>query len=116
MPHVRKEARYVKVAYELMCGFKRATALADDAEAELAADEGLESLDDDTRGWDGERMAVIVATYRTMADAMRLDAKVRELLSRRADFTYTPHCSTGYSAHGGHLVVRSSTTLKPMEV
>ena len=88
MPIVKKETRYVAVAYELLCGFERATALAKDVYERLKSDEGFCSAEDDTRGWDGDRMAVVVVTYRTLEDVLRLDKQVRSLLSRNVDFTY----------------------------
>lgn len=110
MPIVKKEARYVRVAYELCCGFERATALAADMCRELKADPGLYAATDDTRGWDGDRMAVIIVDYATLADANRLDAKVRALLSRNGDFTYAAHYGESYGSRGPSLTVDASTT------
>lgn len=78
MPIVKRDARYVAVAYELMCGFERAAALADDLQKVLKGDKGFHSAVDDTRGWDGDRLAVVVVTYATLRDAVRLDGFVRK--------------------------------------
>jgi len=111
MPTVKKEERYVEVAYELMCGFERATSLADDLERILKDDEGFGRADDDTRGWDGDRMAVVVVTYATLKDANRLDGLVREKLSRSLDFTYEDSISYSYGRGGATANVRARTTV-----
>jgi len=114
MPHIRKEERYVRVAYDLMCGYERATALADDVNKELKEDRGLHSAKDDTRGWDGDRMSCVVVTYDTLADAVRLDPIVRQLLSRKANFTYEPIYGESYGSTRAYLKVNSCTSLTPI--
>lgn len=109
MPIVKKDSRYVAIAYELMCGFERATALAKDVYERLKPDEGFCNAEDDTRGWDGPYMAVVVVTYRTLDDATRLDARVRSLLSRNVDFSYEPHLHTSYGGRGPTSYVTATT-------
>lgn len=113
MPHVKLKARYVVVAYELCCGFERATALADDVTRVFKSDSGFCSAEDDTRGWDGDRLSVIKVTYNSLMDAVRLDDEIRRWLGRNVEFTCVLHDSVGYSRHGGELVVTASTTCRP---
>ncbi len=113
MPHVNKHARYVTVAYELRCGFERAEALAQDACKALKEDLGFSSAEDDTRGWDGDRMAVVIVTYATLDDAVRLDAEVRRLLSRKVSFTYDARYHQCYGSRGPEGYVTASTTVSP---
>ena len=115
MPRVKKDERYVDVAYELVCGFKRACALAKDLERILKDDQGLRSAEDDTRGWDGDREAVVVVTYDTLADANRLDPIVRQILSRTVDFTYEPSIRISYGSRGPSSYVVASTTVSLRE-
>lgn len=84
MPLIKTNPRYVIVAYELCCGFERATVLAKALCQALRYDKGLQSADDDSRGWDGERQSLVRVWYRSLADANRLDAKVRCLLADKA--------------------------------
>lgn len=111
MPRISKTERYVDVAYELHCGFERATALADAATEILKHDPGFDSAKDDTRGWDGDRLSVIVVTYCTLADAQRLDAEVRRLLSRKVDYEYHPSVHTSYGSRGPSSYVTAKTTI-----
>ena len=111
MARVKKDERYVKVAYELCCGFERATALADDLEKVFFEEKGLHSADDDTRGWDGDRTAVVVVTYLTLADANRLDGIVRQQLSRTVDFTYDSKIQTSYGSRGPTSYVTAATSI-----
>ena len=113
MPRVTKEERYVEVGYELNCGYERAEALAKDLERELIDEPGLHSASDDTRGWDPENKSVVVVNYLTLKDANRLDQQVRQLLSRKADFTYDPNYGNGYGSSRPHLTVNPITTLDP---
>lgn len=112
MPTVTKEERYVEVGYELNCGFERAEALAQDAYLLLKDTKGFDSAKDDTRGWDGCRKALVVVTYCTLRDAIRLDPKVRDLLSRKVDFTYNATCHTAYGSRGPTSYVTAATTVK----
>jgi len=112
MPIVKRDARYVTVAYELCCGFERATALADGLSKQLKHDDGFRTAKDDTRGWDGDRMSVVVVTFNTLRDAIRLDCEVRRLLSRNVDFTYEAHVGTSYGSRGAHAVVTASTSVQ----
>lgn len=111
MPIVKKDARYVTIGYELMCGYERATALAKDLSDSLKDDQGFYSAEDDTRGWDGDRMSLVKVTYYTLADANRLDATVRQHLSRKVDYTYEAHAGVSYGQRGPSLTVRASTTV-----
>jgi hypothetical protein len=115
MPIVKRDARYVTVAYELLCGAERATALAADLSPHFKDDDGFHSAEDDTRGWDGDRMSVVVVTYNTLADAVRLDARVRSLLSRTVDYTYEPHYHTSYGSRGATGYVTASTSVSERE-
>lgn len=114
MPRISKQERYVRVAYELHCGFERAKALADALEKELKDDKGLYSADDDTRGWD-VGCAVVVVDYDTLADAVRLDPVVRMLLSRKVDFSYESSASTSYGSRGACLHVEATTSISVRE-
>lgn len=87
MPTVKKEVRYVTVAYELCCGFRVAGRRAKALCAKLKNDDGLQSADDDTRGWDGDRLAVVRVWYRSLEDANRLDAIVRRCLANTSGQT-----------------------------
>lgn len=111
MPTVTKNERYVEVGYELNCGYERAEALAQDACRQLKDDKGFDSAKDDTRGWDGDRKACVVVVYCTLNDAIRLDAKVRELLSRKVDFSYNPHLHTAYGSRGPESYVTATTSV-----
>lgn len=111
MPRVNKAERYVKVVYELQCGYMRAEALAKDLCRNLRGESGLDSAKDDTRGWDGDRRAVVVVVYRTLQDANRLDARVRELLGRKVDFTYKPHVYSTYGSRGPSSYVTATTSI-----
>jgi hypothetical protein len=110
MPIVKRDARYVTVAYELLCGCERAVALAKDLRMQMKQEPGLRGAKDDTRGWDGDRMSVAVVTYNTLADAVRLDAAVRRLLSRNVDYTYEPRHSISYGSRGAVSSVTATTT------
>ena len=110
MPIVKKEVQYVVVAYELICGYERATALADDMEKTLRDEKGFLDAKDDTRGFD--RNSVILVTFATLQDAVRLDKVVREHLSRKVAFTYTPHLRTSYGSRGAESYVEASTTVQ----
>lgn len=112
MPLVKKDPRYVTVAYELCCGFERATALADDLHRILKSDAGFHSAKDDTRGWDGDRLAVVLVCYVTLEDANRLDHEVRRLLSRNVEYTYKPQVHQTYGSRGPHSYVTSTTALQ----
>lgn len=113
MPIVKKVERYVTVAYELMCGFERCTALVAQLLKEMKDEPGVHSAKDDTRGWDGDRMAVACVDYRSLADAIRLDAKVRSILSRNVDFTYEPHVHISYGGRGPESYVTATTQCTP---
>lgn len=113
MPRVTREERYVKVGYELNCGFERAQALARGLTEALKDEPALYDASDDTRGWDPENKSVVVVTYLTLKDANRLDQQVRQLLSRKADFTYDPNYGTGYGSVRPYLTVNPITTLSP---
>ena len=112
MPIVKKEPRYVCIGYELCCGFERATALVDDLLKHFKGDNRVHDAEDDTRGWDGGRMAFVKVYYNTLEDAIALDAEVRRLLGRNVNFTYEARGSTGYGSRGPYLIVDSTTTLK----
>jgi hypothetical protein len=111
MPIVKKEERYVEVTYQLCCGFERAEALAGGLEEELKEDDGFWDAKDDTRGWESENQSVVVVGYRTLADANRLDKKVRELLSRKVDYTYDSNYGIGYGSRGGYMTCNPITTI-----
>jgi hypothetical protein len=104
----------VNVAYELLCGCERSTALAADLCKQMKHEPGLHSAKDDTRGWDGDRMSVVVVTYNTLADAVRLDAEVRRLLSRNVEYTYEPHYHTSYGSRGASGYVTARTTCRDL--
>ena len=110
MPIVKKHPRYVVVAYELMCGFERGTALANELYKLLKNDKGFYSAQDDTRGWDGDRMALIKVTYNSLKDAIRLDSFSRKILSQNVNFSYNPNYGTSYGGRGAHLTVNPITT------
>lgn len=114
MPHVNKEERYVDVAYVLKCGFKRAEALANDLYKQMEDEEAIFSVKEDTREWDDERTAIVIVTYLTLKDANRLDAEVRRLLSRKANYTYDPNYGEGYGSRGPYLTVNPITSLTPI--
>jgi len=111
MPIVKKEERYVEVIYQLCCGYKRAEALAGGLEVELKEDPGFWDAKDDTREWEDENQSVVKVGYTTLADANRLDKKVRELLSRKVDFTYDHNYGTGYGSVCGYLTCNPITTI-----
>ena len=111
MPIVKKDARYVKVGYELCCGFERAGALADDVSKILEHDKGFWLADDVTCGWEPDNKALVEVVYVTMADAIRLDAQVRELLSRSVDFTYEATAGVNYGSRGPTLRVDTKTSI-----
>jgi hypothetical protein len=100
----------VNVAYELLCGCERSTALAADLCKQMKHEPGLHSAKDDTRGWDGDRMSVVVVTY----NAVRLDAEVRRLLSRNVEYTYEPHYHTSYGSRGASGYVTARTTCRDL--
>jgi hypothetical protein len=112
MPRVTKDERYVEVGYELNCGFERATALADDLAKVLKDDDGFFQAKDDTRRWDGDRKSLVVVIYETLADANRLDQKVRQLLSRKTNFTYEAFETTYYGSTGARSSFEARTTLE----
>lgn len=111
MPKVNKLERYVTIGYNLKCGFERCQALCDDLLKVLKDDDGLWEAEDASIGFDGPTDSHAKVTYRTMADAIRLDPVVRRLLSRKADFTYDPCYGTSYSGRGPTLTVNPRTTL-----
>ena len=111
MARVKRDERYVVAAYELMCGFERAAALADNVSQVLKDDKGLLSAEDDTRGWDGDRLAVVLVTYKTLVDANRLDQQVRALLSLNIDFTYEAIEHISYGRLGPSSYVKAKTTI-----
>ncbi len=113
MPQIRKDEQYVNVGYELCCGYERATALADQMMRELKNEPGIRSAEDKTNGFYPDNRSLIEVTYLTLADANRLDKTVREMLSRKADFTYTAHSGVSYGQRGASMTVRTSTTLAP---
>lgn len=110
MPHINKKERYVSVAYELRCGCERATALTAELAKQMKGEPGFRGAKDDTRGWDGDRMAVVVADYNSLPDAVRLDPAVRRILSQAGDFTYQAHVGTAYGSRGAHATVTAATT------
>ncbi len=113
MPKVTKLERYVTIGYTLMCGFERATALADDLNRILKHDKGFDSAQDKTIGWDGDYHSHVAVTYCTLADAVRLDYEVRQLLSRNVDYTCVTRYGTSYSGRGPTLTVDMTTTVTP---
>lgn len=112
MPTVKRAERYVAVAYELCCGYKRAEALIQDMLKHLKDERGVQSAKDDTRGWDGDRMAVAVVYYNTLADANRLDGRVRALLSRNVRYGYEAQVHTCYGGRGPESYVTARTSLE----
>lgn len=109
MPVVKKDESYVNVAYELICGYERATALADDLNRLLHDDKGFSDAKDDTRGFD--RNAIVIVSFATLKDANRLDAKVRELLGRTISYTYKAEMHTAYGSRGPEGYVTAKTTV-----
>ncbi|CAE7314029.1 unnamed protein product [Symbiodinium microadriaticum] len=106
MPTVIKEENYVSVGYELCCGYERANALADDLCKVLADDKGLHSAEDKTTGFWPDNRSLVEVTYRSLADCLRLAPKVRELLSRKADYTYEAVYGTSYGQRGPSLTIK----------
>lgn len=107
MPNVLKAAN-VRVYYQLQCCFERATALADDLYKQLK-DQGVTEAEDVTIGWD--RHAQIMIGFSSLAVAVKLDAKVRELLARKVNYTYKAECHTSYGRSGPEGFVTSSTSI-----
>jgi hypothetical protein len=103
----------VTITYSLQCGFERATALADDMAEILKDDPGFHSASDDTRGWD--IWAQIDVIYTSLEHAIRLDPRVRELLGRRANYTYEADSHISYGQRGPTSYVTAHTTLEPIE-
>lgn len=110
MPVVVKAVEGVTVEYRLVCGLERATALMDDLNLQLRDEKGYDYARDTTNGFDYHM--IIAVTYDSLADACRLDQKVRQLLSRKVAYTYTDHSYTSCSKQGGVLAVRSYTTIQ----
>lgn len=109
MPQVLKAA-YVQVYYQLQCSFERAEALAQDTMRVLKDDPGICGAEDVTNGFD-VGVARVRVDYDTFEDAIRLDGRVRELLSRKVDYTYDAHLHTTYGSRGAHGYVTASTTV-----
>lgn len=104
MPIVNKVERYVDIAYQLHCGDERAEALSNDLNNKFK-EKGFVSSKNDTRGWDGDYLSVIIVTYGTLNDAIKLDKQVRNLLSRKCNYTYR------FSNYSDNPI----TTLTPLE-
>jgi hypothetical protein len=66
-------------------------------------------------GWYRGNESLVVVTFNTLDDAVRLQKRVRHLLSTAGEFTYTARCGTSYGSRGAHLVVDTSTTFTPNE-
>lgn len=111
MPTVKKDVRYVNIAYQLQCGFERSTALAQDLSIVLRDDLGFNGAKDDTRGWDGDNSSVVIVTYNSLDDANRLDTQVRELLGRKVNFTYEDEVHTSYARRGPISYVTACTSI-----
>lgn len=63
-----------------MCGFERSGRIANHLKKVLEKDNGAGTIEDDTRGWDGDRMALLQVWYNSKEDYLRLDEQVRSII------------------------------------
>jgi hypothetical protein len=81
MPNVKCKERYCTIAYEVCCDVDAVLFLIEDLKSRFAKDRRFRGVENETRLWDGDRKSCVVVLYDTVADAVRLDAEVRKVLT-----------------------------------